>query len=178
MNAVSLRSQATGGSQTNWYPYFNNNVACGLPNFRWTTIYLVSNPNVSSDSRLKNNIAPVTLGLDFVCALNPVQYTLIDTGYSPVVDENGIYVIDEETGMVKNEKNPLDTKIKYGLLAQEVVAAVEDCGIDRHTFGPWSLEDESNPDSMQALSYEQFVPILIRAVQELKAKLDLLESDR
>lgn len=41
---------------------------------RWTDVYLVNAPNVSSDARLKKNIAGLSYGLDAVLALRPVTY--------------------------------------------------------------------------------------------------------
>jgi hypothetical protein len=39
-------------------------------------------------------------------------------------------------------------------------------GVD---FGGWVQHDMNNPESLQSLRYEQFVPILIKAVQEHSA---------
>ncbi len=43
----------------------------GASNNRWSTIYLVNTPNVSSDARIKKDIADETLGLEFVRSLRP-----------------------------------------------------------------------------------------------------------
>jgi hypothetical protein len=58
------------------------------------------------------------------------------------------------------------------LLSQEVKAALPD-GVD---FGGWVLTDKENPDSQHALRYDQFIAPLIKAVQELSAKVAALES--
>ncbi|WP_210270500.1 tail fiber domain-containing protein [Ensifer oleiphilus] len=59
----------------------------------------------------------------------------------------------------------------FGLIAQEVQEALQ--GVD---FGGHVIDDMSDPDSLQSLRYEQFVPILIKAVQELSARVKELES--
>jgi hypothetical protein len=59
------------------------------------------------------------------------------------------------------------------LIAQEVKIAVDAAGVD---FGGWVLSDKDDPDSQQALRYDQFIAPLIKAVQELSAKVQLLES--
>lgn len=43
---------------------------------RYSTIFLANNPDVSSDRRLKDNITDVSLGLNEVLAMRPVNYSL------------------------------------------------------------------------------------------------------
>lgn len=43
-------------------------------------------------------------------------------------------------------------------------------------FGGWVLSDKDDPDSQQALRYDQFIAPLIKAVQELSAKVEELEA--
>lgn len=59
----------------------------------------------------------------------------------------------------------------FGLIAQEVLEALN--GTD---FGGHVIDDLSDPESLQSLRYEQFVPILIKAVQELSARVKELEG--
>ncbi len=58
----------------------------------------------------------------------------------------------------------------HGMIAQEVKAALDKAGVS--TFGGWT---ESN-DGCQSISQELFVHPLIKAVQELSAKVEELES--
>ena len=70
-----------------------------------------------------------------------------------------------------NEENQMDTDtVMHGLIAQEVKSALDKAGID--TFGGW----EQSKDGMQNISREMFVFPLIKAVQELSAKVKKLES--
>jgi hypothetical protein len=55
-------------------PDISTSFQLGGPSNRWTDIYLVNAPNVSSDARLKKNIAGLSYGLDAVLALRPVTY--------------------------------------------------------------------------------------------------------
>ena len=57
----------------------------------------------------------------------------------------------------------------YGMIAQEVKAALDKNNIT--DFGGW-VDD----DGMQAISQEMFVYPLIKAVQELKAEIELLKN--
>jgi hypothetical protein len=100
----------------------------------------------SSDIRLKENIQLTNLGLNFINKLSPVSYNLI------------------------NEKI---TKNHYGFIAQDVKKVLEDLNAD---FAGWHLNDNDDKESTQVLSYEEFISPLVKAVQELSAKVDELES--
>ena len=58
----------------------------------------------------------------------------------------------------------------HGLIAQEVKEALDKAGID--TFKGWSQDD----DGVQNISREMFIIPLIKAVQELSAKVEALEK--
>ncbi|WP_338721737.1 DUF2793 domain-containing protein [Devosia sp. XK-2] len=65
-----------------------------------------------------------------------------------------------------------DERHHYGLVAQRVAAIVADLAID---FGGHVLADPQDPDSQQALRYDQFIAPLIKAVQELAERVEGLE---
>jgi hypothetical protein len=107
-----------------------------------------------SDRRIKTNIKDSNLGLDFIKQLKPRTYNLI---------------LEEEDGLVKRfEKENL-----YGFIAQEV-KEVSNSFVEH--FGGWSVRDESDPESMQSLSYNDFIAPIVKAIQELSVKVDELES--
>ena len=64
---------------TNILPDVNNVRDIGLSTRRYNEIYLVNNPNVSSDATLKENMIPISDGLDVISSLNPLQYNRIGT---------------------------------------------------------------------------------------------------
>ena len=117
-------------------------------------------------------MADSQLGLAFINSLRPVSYRWI-TGRNQVdVVEPQEY--DEKGALTKEavvKVTPVPgSRTHYGLLAQEVKAAldaakVEDCGA-------WTQDDPSNPESRQGLRYEELIAPLIKAVQELSARLD------
>ena len=113
----------------------------------------------SSDERKKQNIKDDNLGLDFINELRPVTFQWKPSNEFP--KEWDEY----------NEENQMDTDtVMHGLIAQEVKSALDKAGID--TFGGW----EQSKDGMQNISREMFVFPLIKAVQELSAKVKKLES--
>lgn len=113
----------------------------------------------SSDKRKKTNIHTATMGLEFINLLRPVTYNL-----RPASEWPKEWDIDPEI--------KIDTKrVMHSFIAQEVKAALDACGIDSDTFAGWG-EDKQG----QRISKEMFVFPLIKAVQELTARLEALET--
>ena len=69
----------------------------------------------------------------------------------------------------KRETTRAGTRTHCGLLAQEVKAALDKAGVD--DFAGWVLADKGDPGSTQGLRYDQFIAPLIKAVQELTARV-------
>ena len=115
-----------------------------------------------SDVRYKEEIQDNTdCGLDFINDLRPVTFKWraksdIDSSL-PDYDAN-------ET------ERTHDTKL-YGLIAQEVEEALNKHNIT--DFGGWFQGEQ---DGIQGISQEMFVHPLIKAVQELSAKVEALEN--
>lgn len=152
------------GVNSNWYPRFDNSVSLGQPidtpngvttQRFWKTVYSNTGTINTSDSRLKTNIQDSTLGLNFINSLRPVSYKFIEGSKT----EDGVSIPGERT--------------HWGLVAQEVQSVIEEAGVD---FGGWVLLDKTNPESEQALRYEEFIAPLIKAVQELTARVASLEG--
>ena len=129
-------------------------------------VYNIFTSNASwtrvSDERYKENITPNTdCGLAFINDLNPVTFT-----WKAKADLDPDLPDYDETAL-----EPEHDKKLYGLIAQEVKES-----LDKHNitdFGGWNIEDKS---SIQAISQEMFVHPLIKAVQELSAKVEELEN--
>jgi hypothetical protein len=134
----------------------------GLSSNRFDNVFCVT-LNESSDQRLKENIQDCDLGLDFVNLLTPRKYKFKDQ----TVNQTSI------NGDVEEKKIEY-VRTHYGLVAQEVKQVIDDQKIDSEDFAPWVKGTDT--DETQFLRYNQFVPILIKAVQELSAKCEDYES--
>jgi hypothetical protein len=167
---ISLQTTPTSstGVNSNWYPLSNNLYSIGQPidasvgatsNRFWKTIYSNTGTINTSDQRLKTEIAGSDLGLNFINSLNPVSYKFI---------EGGKKIVDEEIISVPG------TRIHYGLIAQEVKAVLDESGVE--DFAGWVKIDMAEEDSMQGLRYDQFIAPLIKAVQELTARVKAIEE--
>lgn len=101
-----------------------------------------------SDARDKKDVTDLRAGLDFVKALRPVEFVWDDR------DEDGKHNVSD-----------------FGFIAQELKSAQEDANL----ADVLKLVYESNPEKLEA-SYGKLVPILVKAVQELAAKVEQLEK--
>lgn len=129
-----------------------------------------------SDARTKHSVQSLEGGLDFIKRLRPVQYKYIyenRLGYEP--DEHGV-----ELPVISSEPVSVEygSRYRYGFIAQEVKQALEDTGKNPGDYVVWSLGDKEDPESTQQLEYLQFIGPLVAAVQELSAKVAVLEAER
>jgi len=144
------------GSSGNFVPSYDNTFSCGGGGNRFNAIFATSGVVSTSDERQKTDISASDLGLGFINALTPRSYKWI----------NRQNVIDEET----QELVPTPgVRTHYGLIAQEVETVLN--GKDFAGF----VHDEE--EDAYGLRYEQFISPLIKAVQELSAKVDSLTAE-
>jgi hypothetical protein len=101
-----------------------------------------------SDARDKKDVVELRAGLDFVKGLRPVEFVWDDR------DENGKHDIND-----------------FGFIAQELKSAQEEAEM----ADVLKLVYDENPEKLEA-SYGKLIPILVKAIQELAAKVELLEG--
>jgi hypothetical protein len=168
-----LRIQSSGdlriANSTTFYPTTDNAVSLGsgpTGPFRFSAVWAANGTIQTSDERDKTEIVDAQLGADFIKALRPVSYKWIEGGKVDTGerDEDGNYVYESVPG----------TRIHWGFIAQEVKQVVDSAGVD---FGGWVLTDKNDPDSQQALRYDQFIAPLTKALQETMAELEALKAE-
>ena len=145
------------------YGHFSSNANgshdLGFSGSRWRNIYY-SGSVTTSDKNEKNTITKSDLGLDFIKKLNPVSF--------------------------KWNKETLDDKTHYGLIAQEVEETILNMGKKLEDFGavdkPTTQEEgkdyavTKDESTNMGLNYTELIAPLIKAVQELTAKVEALEA--
>lgn len=153
INALAVN--ATTGATTvaaTLRPAADNAVTLGGAGARWSAIWAATGTIQTSDARQKVDIAPSTLGLDFILALAPVQFRYAMGGHA-----------------ADGTPRP-GHRTHFGLLAQQVHSVLGDTDFAGHV-----LVDPADPDSEQGLRYDQFIAPLIAAVQALAARVAALE---
>ena len=154
------------------HPYIGNTNDLGTSGNRWRYIYS-NNVLQVSDRRLKEDIQPTDLGLDFINKLNPVKYKRIGAS-SP--------------------------RFHYGLIAQEVTASLVDYGLttsdagflvsssvnytaeeiekfkDRRDWEVYEREMAASDRQELGIAYNELISPMIKSIQQLSAKIDELEA--
>jgi hypothetical protein len=104
---------------------------------------------ITSDRRYKTNIATTPLGLEFIKELRPVVYNR--------------YI---------NNNTSFDTKNEYGFIAQDVKELLDKRGITSQS----GLLFYDQGTDRYSLRYNDFIPILTKALQEETAKTESLQA--
>jgi len=104
----------------------------------------------ASDARLKQNITPITYGLDAVSSLNPVKFNWAN-GFEPIEAD----------------------KILLGFIAQEVQEVIPEA-IESFN-GEMNLNGTVITDVLR-VNEKFIIPVLVKAIQELKSENDTLKE--
>lgn len=107
----------------------------------------------ASDRRLKTNIVPISNALDKVMKLRGVEYDWID----------GV----EDLGFVPSAKH------ETGVIAQEVQAVIPDA-VKTAPFNQTATQKTGVDENYLTVDKEKIIPVLIEAVKELNAKVEML----
>jgi hypothetical protein len=103
-----------------------------------------------SDARDKTAVTALPVGLDFVNSLNPVKFTW----------------------QMREPNEVKDGTSEAGFIAQELQAAQEAAGATDYL----GLVYDENPERLEA-SAGKLLPVLVKAIQELSAKVDSLQTE-
>jgi hypothetical protein len=132
-----------------------------LGNVNITNVRSAGTYGTLSDGRFKENVTENVVGLDFIMQLRPVTYTLnTQKFYQHVTQKNG------QTGITANEFKQPSAVVRTGFIAQEVEAAAT-----KVNYNFDGVYKPTNSTDNYSLSYAQFVVPLVKAVQELNAKI-------
>jgi hypothetical protein len=162
----------------NIIPASDNAYSCGKSGFRFTEIWAVTGTIQTSDERLKTDITDAALGLDFIMLLRPRAYKWRKGANT--TEKVEVVIGEEEAGNETTSQtetisgNRAGVRTHYGLIAQEVKSALDASGCT--DFAGYIKTDPEDPHSEEGLRYDQFIAPLIRAVQELSARVRVLEG--
>lgn len=155
-----------------------------------TTTYAYGAVQNRSDSRDKADIRDTQLGLNFIMALRPVDFKWDKRDdYRTTKPEIPFNASDEELEAHRVaisawvEQNKLSNiqhtgehkrnRYHHGLIAQEVKQVLDQQGID---FGGYQDHLIAGGDDVKSIGYEELIAPLIKAIQELKAEIDVLKG--
>ena len=168
---------------SNFRPNSNGSKDLGASSLRWNTVHRISESS-TSDERLKDNIVDLTQGLDFINVLEPKEFTWKSISLGFECDTCGeMYSTDDEcTSQIMDEDKDLvdcdgtlseifteDTGQKvFGFIAQDMLEHLPN-STDYQLLS-------HNEDDEYLYSQENLVAPLVKAVQELSARVEALEG--
>ncbi len=137
--------------------------------------------NNTSDARDKADIQDTNLGLNFVMQLQPRMYRWdfreLYRSPKPAADapkeEWDAWREASKLSNLTHDGTHKRSRFHQGLVAQEVKAVMDSMGVD---FGGFRDSEVNGGDAQMGLEYIQFIPPLIKAIQELKAELDAYKA--
>jgi len=175
---VSVTRMANTGTLA-IFPGSDNAILMGNSANRWSAVWAANGTIQTSDPRTKTKIVNSPLGLDFINSLRPVAYKFIVGGNKIVGVREvtpAVMRIDEETGLEVVDVPAITENIveaqpgnrqHFGFLTTEVKVALG--AVD---FGGYIKTDLNDPESEEALRYEEFIAPIVRAIQELSAEFN------
>ena len=169
-NSARIATTTWGAQPTgDFIPNGDDSYDLGASNERWDNVYATNGTIQTSDRNEKNTITTSDLGLSFVNKLKPVSYKF-----------NG------------------KTRTHYGLISQDIETTLSDISKSTANFAgfiktdnpavkyeDWDVLPEGKKlgdvriaaKTTYGLRYEEFIAPLIKAVQELSAKVKTLETE-
>jgi hypothetical protein len=146
-----------------------------------TTCYTNGAVQNRSDLRDKADVRDTQLGLGFINALRPVDFKWdMREDYKPPMPED---LTDKEAMAAWRESVKLTnlthdgskkrTRFHHGLIAQEVKDVLDAQGVD---FGGYQDHKVKGGDDVLSLGYGELIAPLIKAIQELTARVQELEA--
>ena len=137
---IGYQAQGTSSSMSNTIVLGNASISSLQCN--------VQSISALSDERDKTDIQDLTLGLDFIKAMRPVQFTW------------------------NRRDGTLGTRKEVGFVAQEL----QEVEMDFNTKNRTHMVNDDDPSKLLAAPMQSY-PILIKAIQELSAKVDSLQAE-
>lgn len=154
---IAVRAQASGG--TNAYGVYADAGGATTTNYAgyFNGPVYVNGTITSSDENLKTNINAMTNGLDIIHQLEPKTFEYDQVGYPSMNLASGM---------------------QYGLIAQDVEMILPEIVSDNtHPAKYDTLGTLIYPEvTFKGLNYEQFIPILIKGMQEQQEQIDSLQT--
>nr|DAR75294.1 MAG TPA: Endo N acetylneuraminidase [Caudoviricetes sp.] len=138
------------------------------------TLYAPTTVNIRSDGRDKTDIKPMQNGLEFVTKLKPVtgyydrrdSYT--DELFKDLPADEREAKIREWWANPEKDGSHKEERLRHWFIAQDVAALESEYG---------QLPMVNLKNDTYTLEYESFIPVMVKAIQELSAQVEDLKSE-
>ena len=177
--AVGYNTGANNGTYFNTTCVGIDATATGSNMVRLGNVYVTSiggyqNWTNISDGRFKTEVKENVPGLDFINKLRPVTYRLDRQKINDFIGVDKTGLMDHTSTGTDDPKLSGDaySEVASGFIAQEVEVAATESGYD--FSGVDKPQNEGDP---YGLRYADFVVPLVKAVQELDRKVEILQKE-
>ena len=159
-------------------PHGNNeHNASFATNSQVNSAIAVHNAVHHSDIRLKEDIQPISLGLDFIETIKPVDFKWKSSYLDESIENNNI-----ENSWKKNRTDVL-SNTQQGFIAQDLQKAVYDYTGSNNALGAVYKKNFTDKeqkgykdDELGHVDMKQLVPVLVKSIQQLSAKVKVLQA--
>jgi len=158
-------------ADSQFVPNTNGTIKLGTSTNRWEELWAANATIQTSDAKRKEALAPVSNGLTLLMKLKPTTFRWKDFSYEAREAKR----VGGKDEMVTVTKQTNFKRRHYGLVAQDVAEAIASLGIDSKDFAPLIIDSETGD---YGLRYEEFIPILIAAIQEQQATIHQLTGGK
>jgi|GEM_PF-591865 len=134
-----------------------SSVTCGDATFKWAAVWATNGTIQTSDENFKENIQPVSYGLNTVMNLNPVSFQWKDKSVRMGTGTNLGFLAQDL------EKVLPDVVIKESITQQQKDNALKEKGIDITSTDTYGVK------------YSEIIPVLVKAIQEQQAEIEALQ---
>lgn len=156
-----------------------------------TTTYAYGAVQNRSDARDKADIKDTELGLDFIKALRPVDFKwdmredyrteapkapgkdATEAEIAAYEQAKAEWIESSKLANITHDGTKKRKRYHHGLIAQEVKSVLEAQGID---FGGFQNHSINGGDDVLSIGYNELIAPLIKAVQQLSARIEALEA--
>ena len=159
-NFYNAGLEVGGGGPTNW-------VYSGTDGTTWFYCHI---DITASDERIKSNIADSEI--DALGLLNRVKLSQFDI--KPEVAAWCQSVGKEPEERTRMMRDAQAAHVGIGFVAQQVQTVIPEAVFCAHQHG--LSPDGPLPDDLQSINNQMFIPYLVRAVQQLQARVEALEG--
>jgi len=202
-NSTGLNNTALGHAALNTNTTFQNVIGIGANSVvtgsnelqlgaTYNTVYSQSAVVVRSDLRDKTEVRDTVLGLDFVNSLRAVDYkwdmredyksempSRLNEDATEEEKEAHKILMDEWIESCKPDNLTHDgthirSRYHHGLIAQEVQDVIQSSGVD---FGGFQDHKVGGGYDVLSIRYEELIAPMIKAIQELTARINVLEGN-
>lgn len=134
----------------NIIPTSNDSYFCGMASYKWSAVYATNGTIQTSDANAKTDIEALPdKYLDLFDRLEPRRFKML-------AGTSGRYHV--------------------GYIAQEVRAAMDECGITDMEFGGWVKDTDGDGNEIYMLRYDEFDAIRDGKIKQLEARVARLEG--